>query len=193
MARLASNRTPPLIEVGLRVVKNDKFLAQRHQNRRKLFEPIRNLLECFPLVLQLLWIVTGRLVRQLLALCNGSAQCVPDRSSQVLCGLASVVGFLNDSVDLVYGSHVVIERDCIADKPAGVCQRRLRRCSWARDRLLRGDLRAHDLGNRSLQLRDRSLQPGSDLAIVLDKRRHFLNRVQQRLLQIQFALQRFAL
>ncbi len=111
----------------------------------------------------------------------------------MLCRITSVVGLLDHSVDLVDGSHVVIERDCIADKPAGVCKRRLCRCGWARDRLLRGDLRAHDFGNRSLQLRDRSLQPGSDLAIVLHKCRHFLNRVQQRLLQIQFALQRFAL
>ncbi len=68
MARLASNRTPPLIEVGLRVVKNDKFLTQRHQNRRKLLEALRDLLECFALGLQLLGIVTGRLVRELLAL-----------------------------------------------------------------------------------------------------------------------------
>jgi hypothetical protein len=130
----------------------------------------------------------SRLIGQRPALLDGGPQRVSQRAAQPVRGISGVVGLFADSINLVHGAHVVVERDGLADQPARVGQRRF--CgSGCGHRFLRIFRSAQNLRNRSRQPVDLPFKPAGDLTITLYKRRHLLDRIENLFLQVHLAFE----
>ena len=179
--RFAGDRIAPLVKIRLAVIEHDDFLAEREKRAGELFEALGEFLEVLPFRLKLLRIGGGRLIGQFLTLLDGCPQRVSERRAQLVRHLARIVGFFDDSIDLVHGAHVVIQRHRLADQPAGVGKRRFGRRGRL-DVLLRVCARTENLRDRSGQLIDTAFESTGDLAVGFHERRHFLNGIEESLL-----------